>query len=226
MAESYVQVQPDSTGKKLRTYEHAVGANTVHEEVMQVAKADGTKINPAQEDGNLATIAGDTTSLDGKVPADPAREGGNLATIAGDTTSIDGKITACNTGAVTVSAALPAGTNTIGKVGVHEGITYDHAHFDAAASGDLVGAAGAGLVIKVHALTIQAQGTVVVNLTNGNGGASLAEWSFQAREGVVYGFAPYPAHWLQTGQNTALYVTLSAAQTVTINCIYSDEDAS
>ena len=201
MAESYVQVQPDSTGKKLRTYEHAVGANTVHEEVMQVAKADGTKINPAQEDGNLATIAGDTTS-------------------------IDGKITACDTGAVTVSAALPAGTNTIGKVGVHEGITYDHAHFDAAASGDLVGAAGAGLVIKVHALTIQAQGTVVVNLTNGNGGASLAEWSFQAREGVVYGFAPYPAHWLQTGQNTALYVTLSAAQTVTINCIYSDEDAS
>jgi len=201
MAEGYVQLPADSTGKKLRTYEHAVGANTVHEEVMQVAKADGTKINPAQEDGNLATIAGDTTS-------------------------IDGKITACDTGAVTVSAALPAGTNTIGKVGVHEGITYDHAHFDAAASGDLVGAAGAGLVIKVHALTIQAQGTVVVNLTNGNGGASLAEWSFQAREGVVYGFAPYPAHWLQTGQNTALYVTLSAAQTVTINCIYSDEDAS
>jgi len=97
MAESYVQVQPDSTGKKLRTYEHAVGANTVHEEVMQVAKADGTKINPAQEDGNLATIAGDTTS-------------------------IDGKITACNTGAVTVSAALPAGVNAIGKLAANSGV--------------------------------------------------------------------------------------------------------
>jgi hypothetical protein len=30
--------------------------------------------------------------------------GGNLATIAGDTTSIDGKITTCNTGAVVVSS--------------------------------------------------------------------------------------------------------------------------
>jgi hypothetical protein len=32
-------------------------------------------------------------------------------------TSIDSKITACNTDAVTVSAALPAGTNVIGKTG-------------------------------------------------------------------------------------------------------------
>lgn len=33
--------------------------------------------------------------------------------------SIDGKITACNTGAVTVSAALPAGANAIGDVGLY-----------------------------------------------------------------------------------------------------------
>jgi len=102
---------------------------------------------------------------------------------------------------------------------------YKHATFDAAVSGDLV-ALVAGKVIKLHAITIQAQGTVVVNLTDGNGGASLAEWSFQAREGVVYSFAPYPAHWLQTTAGNALYATLSAAQTVTINCIYSDNDAS
>ncbi|MCP3683924.1 MAG: hypothetical protein GY861_14670 [bacterium] len=42
-------------------------------------------------------------------------------TIAGDTTSIDGKITACNTGAVTVSAALPAGTNLVGNVKISDG---------------------------------------------------------------------------------------------------------
>lgn len=102
---------------------------------------------------------------------------------------------------------------------------YKHASFDAGASGTLV-AAVAGKVIKVNAITIQAQGTVVVNISNGNGGASLAEWSFQAREGVVYSFAPYPAHWFQTGVNTALYVTLSAGVTVTINCIYNDADAS
>jgi hypothetical protein len=36
--------------------------------------------------------------------------------------SIDGKIAACNTGAVTVSAALPAGTNAIGKLSANSGV--------------------------------------------------------------------------------------------------------
>lgn len=36
--------------------------------------------------------------------------------------SIDGKLTACNTGAVTISAALPAGTNAIGKLAANSGI--------------------------------------------------------------------------------------------------------
>jgi hypothetical protein len=72
--------------------------------------------------GNLATIAGDTTSIDGKVTAcdtgavvvaSGAITETNSATIAGDTTSIDGKITACDTGAVVVSSsALPAGAAT------------------------------------------------------------------------------------------------------------------
>jgi hypothetical protein len=40
----------------------------------------------------------------------------SLATIAGDTTSLDGKVTACNTGAVVVSSsALPAGASTAAK---------------------------------------------------------------------------------------------------------------
>jgi hypothetical protein len=56
----------------------------------------------------------------GTFTVDPA----GLATEAKQTTgnaslnSIDGKITICNTGAVTVSAALPAGTNNIGDVDV------------------------------------------------------------------------------------------------------------
>lgn len=46
----------------------------------------------------------------------------DTTTIAGDTTSIDGKITACNTGAVTISSALPAGTNAIGKLAANSGV--------------------------------------------------------------------------------------------------------
>ena len=81
-------------------------------------------------------------------------------------------------------------------------------------------------VIKLHYAYIQAQGTVVVNLNNGSGGASLMESSFQAREGVSTAFVPAPAFLAKTSVNTALYVTLSAAVTVTITAIYSDDDGS
>jgi hypothetical protein len=107
----------------------------------------------------------------------------------------------------------------------HDNKIYKTAVFDASASGNLV-AAVAGKVIKLHALTIQAQGTVVVNLNNGAAGTSLMEWSFQAREGAVIPMATAPAFWAITGVNTALYVTLSAAVVVTITAIYSDDDAS
>lgn len=36
--------------------------------------------------------------------------------------TLNGKVTACNTGAVTVSAALPAGTNAIGKLAANDGV--------------------------------------------------------------------------------------------------------
>jgi len=133
--------------------------------------------------------------------------------------------------------SLPAGTNNIGDVDVltlptitqstkHDAKTYKTAVFDASASGNLVAASTTGKVIKLHALIIQAQGTVVVNLNNGSGGASLMEWSFQAREGAVIPMANAPAYWAITGVNTALYVTLSAAVVVTITAVYSDDDAS
>jgi hypothetical protein len=90
--------------------------------------------NVSQESGgNLDTIAGDTTSIDGKITACNTgaiagtvtanagtnlntsalalESGGNLDTIAGDTTSIDGKITACNTGAIAGTVTANAGTN-------------------------------------------------------------------------------------------------------------------
>ena len=63
----------------------------------------------------------------GTFTVDPA----GLATEARQTTgnaslsSIDGKITICNTGAVTVSAALPAGTNNIGLVSAVQSGTWN-----------------------------------------------------------------------------------------------------
>ena len=111
--------------EKIDDLQAALKSVDTDELVCRLTDSAGTEINPAKEDGNLATIAGDTTSIDGKITACDtsglATEAGNLATIAGDTTSIDGKITACNTGAVTISAALPAGTNIIGKAHLTDG---------------------------------------------------------------------------------------------------------
>jgi len=63
-----------------------------------------------------AAILADTTSLDGKDFSTEVTSAAILvdtSVIAGDTTSIDGKITACNTGAVVVSSsALPTGAAT------------------------------------------------------------------------------------------------------------------
>lgn len=108
---------------------------------------------------------------------------------------------------------------------LHDQTPYDHAFFNAAADGALVAAVG-GKVIKVHAITIQAAGTVVVNIrTNNAAGTILDSWTLQAREGVVKPFAPYPAHWFQTAVGEALYVDVTAAVNVTINCVYTDDDA-
>jgi len=93
-----------------------------------------TASNQSTANTSLATIAGDTTSLDGKIVAcntgsvvisssalptgsatSALQTTGNtsLATIAGDTTSLDSKITACDTGSVVISSsALPTGSAT------------------------------------------------------------------------------------------------------------------
>lgn len=132
----------------------AVVLDTGTAEIGNVKISDGTEqanVNASNElqvaddtaRTSLGTIAGDTTSIDGKITACDTgsiagtvtanagtnlntsalalESGGNLDTIAGDTTSIDGKITACNTGDVTVGAALPAGTNLIGNVKISDG---------------------------------------------------------------------------------------------------------
>jgi hypothetical protein len=44
MTDSYVQVQPDSSGKKLQTYLNTVGAESVHSEAMTLTNTDGVAV--------------------------------------------------------------------------------------------------------------------------------------------------------------------------------------
>jgi hypothetical protein len=205
MSEDVIQLNADGSGKKVRTLKRTVGANEVHEEVHNVTDGDGTVIDPRKD----LEVTGSA------LPTGAATEA-TLGTVHGHVDSIDGKITACNTGAI--AGSLTQSTK-------HDSKVYAPAVFDASASGNLV-AAVANKVTKLHALAIQAQGTVVVNLNDGAAGTSLMEWSFQAREGAVLPLAPCPAFWAKTTANTILYVTLSAAVQVTITAIISSDDAS
>ena len=89
-----------------------------------------TSANQSTANGHLSTLAGAVAGTEMQVDVltmptvavtlaggatEAKQDDGitHLATIAGDTTAIDGKITACNTGAVTISAsALPSGAAT------------------------------------------------------------------------------------------------------------------
>ena len=77
------------------------------------ANNDVTVTSGAITETNSTAILSDTASMVVDLAAIEVTQN----TIAGDTTSIDGKITACNTGAV----VLAAGTAAIGTVGVTSG---------------------------------------------------------------------------------------------------------
>ena len=59
---------------------------------------------------------------DGSVTVSGVATAANQDTGNTSLASIDGKITACDTGSVTISAALPAGTNAIGKLAANSGV--------------------------------------------------------------------------------------------------------
>jgi hypothetical protein len=88
MADSYIQMPADSTGKKVDTEQLTVGANTVERERVQITGTAAAEIAPVSAtDGLLVNLGAN-----------------NDVTIT--------------SGTVTVGAALPAGTNNIGDVDV------------------------------------------------------------------------------------------------------------
>lgn len=106
MGEGIVQVAPDSTGKKIRTQEVTEGLNTVEQQVVTLAKADGTLVDPTTVSvSNFpATQAVSAVSL--PLPTGAAQDS-SLTTIASDIAA-QAKLT--DTQPVSL-AALPNPTN-------------------------------------------------------------------------------------------------------------------
>lgn len=93
-----------------------------YELLVQLAHS-GTEIDPRDVSDRAARLLGviANTEFDvGNFPSFALET--TLGTVHGHVDSIDGKITACNTGSVTIGAALPAGSNAIGKLAANSGV--------------------------------------------------------------------------------------------------------
>ncbi|MBS7622809.1 hypothetical protein KEJ39_03935 [Candidatus Bathyarchaeota archaeon] len=88
--DGYIQCNTDGAGKKVRTRYQTIGDNEVHSEVNGLEDVAGNQINPAKEDGNLASIKTNTD---------------NLADIKTDTGNIPKKSTSANIYNVTMTNA-------------------------------------------------------------------------------------------------------------------------
>lgn len=147
--------------------------------------------------------------------------GGNLDTIAGDTTSIDGKITACNTGAITISAELPAGTNNIGKVVPSDGTTdlklpTSVVVEQGASALTLLAAGGASNYYRIFLLTISADTAGLLTVSDG-----IGKHYISANGSVVLDFAGIGKK--QTTSNTILTITNSGGGNIAVTGLYSIE---
>lgn len=235
MGDDYVQVGADGAGKKLQTKSNVVGANTVHSEAVFQVDASGNAIAPALEGGNLATIAGKT---DVALSTLAKETGGNLAscksdldTIATKETSIDGKVTKADTDHVTITGALPSGSNSLGSLSQstkHDAKAYLTKIARVNATG-LFSIAVGGKIVKVHSYSLQSESdSQSVYFYEETAGTQLSQkWMFNAREGVTRGFAAAPAQLFKTAtQGKDLGINLANATYVNIEIQYSVDDAS
>ena len=127
MSESTVELQPDSTGSKIRTNAQTVSGSSVHAQVIVVG-------DPATT-ANLASVtAAGAQVVDGSASTQPVSGtfwqatqpvSGTISAVSAATiTSIPTiTVTAMNAGTVTsatITAALPAGTNVLGGVKIYD----------------------------------------------------------------------------------------------------------
>jgi len=94
---------------------NVTGTGTESSALRVTIATDSTGLISVDDNGGALTVDGTVTANAGtnlNTSTLALEAGGNLATIAGDTTSIDGKITACNTGAVVVSSGAITETNS------------------------------------------------------------------------------------------------------------------
>lgn len=170
MAESFVQVAPDSSGKLLRTETSTQGGNTVHQEVVTLADTSGNLINSGQLAGSIATatVPSGATMLDVGGTASAAAVSVTLTGSGGVTTYIEGF-------ECTVAGGSAAASTTLTITGITNTLTYSVA-------GVTTGAAQVLVVRFPHPIPATAVNTNIVVATGATAGTA------QVTSIAVHGF--------------------------------------
>lgn len=159
-----------------------VGQNTMANSLPVVIASNQTAV-PVSDNGGSITV-------DGTVAATQSGTW-NINNITGTVTlptgaatettlsSLNGKVTACNTGAVTISSALPAGTNNIGDVDV---LTLPDVAIKNYASSSVTSVVSAAVSTSILASNANRRMAIMVNDTDKNAyvklGATASTTSF------------------------------------------------
>jgi len=165
----------EGSGAVVKTDQLATG-----EHVQYVKLMDGTA-----DSSTVAAVGANGLEVDVKASVLPtgAATASNQTTANNSLSSIDGKITACDTGNVTISSALPAGTNTIGSVKLTDGTETASIN----ASNQLEVAVGNTVTVSATDLDIRdLTSSDVVTVTGGAGQAADVKVTLDG-EAVVLG---------------------------------------
>ncbi len=122
MSNSYIQVPPDSTGKKLDTEQLTVSAQTVERERVQIAGTADVDIAPvSSSDGLLVNLGSNNDVTIPGTAAEDAALPAQFVVVAGDDGTDTHPLQVDGSGRLKMtldSQALPAGANNIGDVDV------------------------------------------------------------------------------------------------------------
>jgi hypothetical protein len=125
--------------------------------------------------------------------------------------TLNGKVTACNTGAVTISAALPAGSNAIGKLAANSGVTIGAVELAAAQTLS---------VTNTGTFAVQAAQSGTWNIgsiTTVGGTVAVTGTFWQATQPVS--LASVPSHAVTNAGTFAVQATLAAETTKVIGTV-------
>lgn len=168
----------------------------------------------ASTSANQSTIIGHLDGVEGLLTTIDADTGAIATSVA----SLDGKVTACNTGAVTISAALPTGTNSIGQVTANAGTNLNTSALALESGGNLATIAGA-IRAEDSASADGHTGVVVMAVRKGTpantSGTDGDYEALQVSAGRIWASATIDAA-LPAGSNTIGNVGIAASQTIAV----------